>query len=381
MQVACPLTKPTVNLFIIYKVLGGIALGTFIIAMIIAPKIIKLLKRLNITQPGKEELEKIITNARLTRGRPIMGGLIILITVFIYALITLIFGTYQPADIWILVALFTGGVLGFINDLADLKGKLQRLRIHDRYNPLVHGNFARWMIWHYLATPIRLFKRFSLFFSSYTSGLSAGSRLFWEFTLIGIGVILINKFHPVTNIWIFGLTTLQVPLTLAILIYGILGIAFINAFNITDGVDGISASNHIISFTGMILLALALKEYTFARYLAAIIGAEIAFLYFNIPPAKIEMSDVGTVPLGMLFFLSFVYLNRVLISPFFGIWYVIIVASSTFQVIWVLLFKKRLFAIAPFHHLLEKHGIERPSIVMYSNIVTLIGVILGLMLA
>ncbi len=381
MQISCPLTQPQVDLVTVFQVLSFIALGTFIIGMLIAPKLIKLLKKLNVLQPGKDELERIIKKVRLTRGRPIMGGLIIMITMFIYTGLTFLFKTNTPKEAWILPVLIAGTILGFINDVADLKGKLQRLRIHDRYNPLIHSKFDRWLIWHYISTPFRLFKRFTRFFGSYTSGLSASSRLFWEFIITSFGALLINQIHPINNIWLGHFGYLEVPVWLASAIYGVIGVAFINAFNITDGVDAISASNHIISFTGTLILAVALKEYTFARFLAAFIGVETAFLFFNIPPAKIEMSDTGTVPIGLFYFLSFVYLNRVLLSPFFGIWYIIIVASSTLQVAWVLLFKKRLFPIAPFHHLLEKKGIERPSIVMYSNLVTLLGVLIGLLVA
>jgi len=299
----------------------------------------------------------------------------------IYITIMFIFKTNSPKENWIPIILLLGTILGFASDLSDLKGKLQRLRIHDRYNPLIHSNFKRWLLWHYISTPIRIIKKFTRYFGSYSGqGLSTTSRLMWEFILITIGLLLINNVTPITLIWLGTFGYLQVPLWLAIIIYDFIGVAFINAFNITDGLDGISASNHIISFSGILLLAITLKYYTFARFIAGLIGAELAFLFYNIPNAKIEMSDTGTIPIGAFFFLSLVYLNRALLSPIFGIWYVIILSSTILQVTWVLIFKKRLFAIAPFHHLLEKYGIERPSIVMYSNIVSFVGVLVGIVL-
>ena len=381
MQFVCPLNQPDAPLNLIVKFLAIITLIPFVIVMLIGPKVIRTLKRLKITQPGKDELEKVIKTARLTRGRPIMGGLLILIGLGAYILIARILGTFSPQDIIFIFAIVAGGAAGLLNDFFDLRGKVQRMRIHDRYNSLIHGSFTRYFLWHYISWPLRVFRKITTPFGSYSTGLRTSHRFGIQFALGVAGTYLIHRFFvPVTFVWLPFVGGINLPLLVSLALYGIIAVAFINGFNITDGVDAISASNHAISFLGALIMAVVFKEYGLAKYIAALIGAELGFLFYNIPNAKIEMSDVGTVPIGLLYTLVFVYLNRVFVSPLMGVWYVIIAGSSFLQVFWVLVFKRRLFKIAPFHHLLEHYGIERPAIVMYSNLVTTIGVILGLII-
>jgi UDP-N-acetylmuramyl pentapeptide phosphotransferase/UDP-N-acetylglucosamine-1-phosphate transferase len=87
-----------------------------------------------------------------------------------------------------------------------------------------------------------------------------------------------------------------------------------------------------------------------------IVGAEMAFLYFNIYPARLEMSDVGTLPLGILFVFIAVLLNREVSLLLIGGVFMIEILSSFLQVWSVKLRKKRILLVAPIHHHFEKLG-------------------------
>ena len=157
---------------------------------------------------------------------------------------------------------------------------------------------------------------------------------------------------------------------------------FSSAFGVTDGMDGLSAGLHSVSFFFLGLVAIALG-YTEVAYLSfMVVGAELAFLYFNINPARMEMSDVGTVPLGMLFFFL-----AVLMSIEFGIFiigfiYVIEILSSVLQVLSVKYRNgKRILLVAPIHHHFEKQGWPETKVTMRFWLVNVIVGLLGVLIA
>ena len=147
-----------------------------------------------------------------------------------------------------------------------------------------------------------------------------------------------------------------------------LTIAIVNAINITDGLDGLAGGMMV-----MVLGVFSIITFTYGWYLATtVLGivawALLAFLMFNINPAKIFMWDSGALALGWLV-ATLVYLlnikNSILI-PFlilFGL-FIIEFCSSGLQIFWRKIFKKKLFTIAPFHHNLENQGIPEHTIVM-----------------
>lgn len=131
---------------------------------------------------------------------------------------------------------------------------------------------------------------------------------------------------------------------------------FVNAVNITDGLDGLAA---LVTFLPLLLLALIHQN----KFLYAFIGSLLAFLIFNIKPARYFMGDTGSHALGAVLAVSaLAEKSEVLIlvscTPL-----VIELLSSLLQIISIRTWGKRIFTIAPLHHAFEKRGMAEGAIV------------------
>jgi len=113
------------------------------------------------------------------------------------------------------------------------------------------------------------------------------------------------------------------------------------------------------------------------------LGAEIAFLYFNANPARLEMSDVGTLPLGILMVFCAALIHRESTLPLIGGIFVIEILSSVLQQWSVKLTGKRIFLVAPIHHHFEKLGWPETKVTtrfwIFSILLGLIGLVFGLL--
>jgi phospho-N-acetylmuramoyl-pentapeptide-transferase len=123
----------------------------------------------------------------------------------------------------------------------------------------------------------------------------------------------------------------------------------------------------------MILFVLGIVTFFYKWYLATaligvVIGALLAFLRFNINPAKVFMGDSGALALGGLLATLILLLNikMGIIVPFLILFllFEIEILTSFLQIIFKKIFKRKLFPIAPFHHMLEYKGRKEPTIVM-----------------
>lgn len=143
-------------------------------------------------------------------------------------------------------------------------------------------------------------------------------------------------------------------------------LAFTNAFNITDGLDGLSPGLLVISlFAFLILSHDLLKSVSFLSFFISIwIGSVIAFLYFNVPPARIWLGDVGALSFGATLAVVGLLTGKILAVTIIGGIFVIEVGSSLLQLLSKRFFGRKLFAVAPFHLLLRYIGWEEPKVVM-----------------
>jgi phospho-N-acetylmuramoyl-pentapeptide-transferase len=144
-----------------------------------------------------------------------------------------------------------------------------------------------------------------------------------------------------------------------------------NCANLTDGIDGLATS---VSFAiGIAVFYFSYSRYDTASFIsAAIIGATVGFLTFNIHPAKVFMGDTGSLFLGSMAAALAFELKNPLIAVAYGGVYVIEGLSVILQVIYFKAFKKRLFKMAPIHHHLEKSGWDENKICLISIILTLL---------
>ena len=120
----------------------------------------------------------------------------------------------------------------------------------------------------------------------------------------------------------------------------------------------------MIAISPFILLALLNKEYMIAIYLSSLIGALMAFLYFNFHPAKIFMGDCGSLYLGSVLGTISIILRNEVILFIAGFLFVLEAISVIIQVVYFKCKHKRIFLMTPLHHHFEKKGYNEVSVVM-----------------
>ncbi len=155
---------------------------------------------------------------------------------------------------------------------------------------------------------------------------------------------------------------------------------FANFFNITDGLDGLSCGLLMIALFAFWILASTSMDTVISTFLALWLGALIAFLYFNIFPARIWLGDVGSLSFGATFAVIAILLGKVVPLITVGSPFIIEGLSSAIQMISKKYFKKKIFPAAPIHLTLQQIGWEEPKIVSRAWLAGIILSIFGLWL-
>jgi len=135
--------------------------------------------------------------------------------------------------------------------------------------------------------------------------------------------------------------------------------------NETDGLDGLAGGTLLISFASYCVISFALGRYDLAVFCGVIVGALLAFIWFNIPPARFYMGDTGSMSLGVTLAVIAMLTNTALILPFLGFIFVV----ESFSVLIQISSKKlrggkKVFLSAPIHHHFEAIGWTESKIVM-----------------
>ncbi len=146
-------------------------------------------------------------------------------------------------------------------------------------------------------------------------------------------------------------------------IFVIVATAF--SVNETDGLDGLAGGTLLIAFASFSVISFALGRYDLAAFCGVIIGALIAFLWFNITPARFIMGDTGAMSLGITLGVIAMLTNSVFILPFVGFIFVIESLSVIIQMISKKFRNgKKVFKSSPIHHHFQAIGWSEPKIVM-----------------
>ena len=227
-------------------------------------------------------------------------------------------------------------------------------------------------------------------------GFRGSVKLILELLVGSITILLLAYFDQ--N---YMTSSVKIPLFNIWLNLGIFGFPFFimalvgsaNATNITDGLDGL-LSIPVVIIT-LLLFSYVIYSNNFnielTKNLANLIliilliicSSFLSFFTFNKHPAKIFMGDVGSLSIGALLFFIAYLLKIELFYAIMGMLFVIELASSTLQVSFYKIFKKRIFKMAPIHHHFEKCGISEVNVVRYfwlfSLLMSLVGFILILM--
>jgi len=151
--------------------------------------------------------------------------------------------------------------------------------------------------------------------------------------------------------------------------------------NETDGLDGLAGGVLLTSFGSLCAIAFILGKYDLATFCGIIVGSLLAFLWFNINPARFFMGDTGAMSLGITLGIVAMLTNTALFLPVISL--ILVIESSSFiiqQVSKKLRNGKKVFLSSPIHHHLEAIGWSEPKIVMRFWVISGVTSVLGLIL-
>lgn len=270
-------------------------------------------------------------------GTPTMGGLLVWITVLIFSLLFFYLAKLLPWDFFKnlnflsrgetllpLGALVATALVGLFDDWIEVKGK----GVFDGGGLKVKHRLI-------IYTIIALIGAWWFYF-----------KLEWDF----LHIPFLGNFEVG---WLY------------ILIFVFVIVATSHSVNLTDGLDGLVGGTLLVSFAAYGVISFALGKYDLATFCGVISGALLAFLWFNINPARFFMGDTGSMSLGVTLGIIAMLTNTALILPIIGFVFVVESASVIIQQISKRTRGgKKVFISSPIHHHLEAAGWSEPKIVM-----------------
>ena len=181
----------------------------------------------------------------------------------------------------------------------------------------------------------------------------------WILALIIAFMLYFNLSIDILNIpflGVFHLGPIFVPFAAFVIV------SFANAVNITDGLDGLAGGVLLISLFAFWFLSASILDTPLSIFIALWLGSLIAFLYFNVYPARIWMGDVGSLAFGATFAIIGLLLGKVMALLVIGGIFVFEIATSILQLFSKKFRKKKLFPVAPFHLWLQQIGWPEPKV-------------------
>lgn len=194
-----------------------------------------------------------------------------------------------------------------------------------------------------------------------------------------IGAMLYS-FAGLNNLYIAGLGNFiinawYIPLAAFVII------SFSNAYNISDGLDGLSAGLLLICLFAFLALTSQALDLTLASFIGIWIGLLFSYLYFNVWPARIFLGDAGAFAFGATLAVVGLLTGKILALAIIGGVFVIIVSSSLLQILSKKILKKKLLPVSPIHMYFRFIGWEEPKIVTRLWLAQGLFAILGLWIA
>ncbi len=205
-------------------------------------------------------------------------------------------------------------------------------------------------------------KKFFGFKKSGFFGLHMQQKLFIQIALAAIIACALYFSLGISFIHIPFIGTLQlgwwyIPFAVFVIV------AFTNAVNITDGLDGLASGVLLFSMIGLWVISFSILDVPLSIFIGLFIGSLMAFLYFNIYPARIFLGDVGALSFGATFAVIGLLLGKPLALVIIGFIFVLEIGSSFIQLLSKKFFHHKLFPASPIHLYLQKIGWEEPKIV------------------
>lgn len=211
-------------------------------------------------------------------------------------------------------------------------------------------------------------------------GLGRKTMLFIQICLALVIATMLYYMGGLNNFYISGLGNFvinfwYIPLAAFVII------AFSNAYNISDGLDGLSAGLLLICLFAFLALNAQSLDLTLASFIGIWIGLLIAFLYFNVWPARIFLGDAGAFAFGATLAVVGLLTGKILALAIIGGMFIIIVNSSLIQILSKKLFKRKILPVSPIHMYFKYMGWEEPKIVSRFWLAGGVFAILGLWIA
>jgi phospho-N-acetylmuramoyl-pentapeptide-transferase len=286
-------------------------------------------------------------------GTPTMGGVLIWGTVLFFCLLFFYLAKFLPWEIFDdlnfltrqetllpLGALVATALVGLFDDWLDVRGK---------------GAFLG-------------------------GGLNMGHRLiiYTLIALVGAWWFYFkldwDLFH-IPFLGTYSIGWLYIPLFISVIV------ATSFSVNETDGLDGLAGGVLLTSFAAYGAIAFVMERYDLATFCGVIVGALLAFLWFNINPARFYMGDTGAMSLGVTLGIIAMLTNSALILPIIGLVFVMESASVIIQLSSKKLRGgKKVFRSAPIHHHFEAIGWSEPKIVMRFWVIAGVTSVIGLII-
>ena len=157
-------------------------------------------------------------------------------------------------------------------------------------------------------------------------------------------------------------------------------IAAAHSVNLTDGLDGLAGGTLMVAFGAYGAISFAQGRDDLAAFCCGIIGSLLAFLWFNINPARFFMGDTGSMSLGVTLGIIAMLTNAALLLPIIGFIFVIETISVLIQTVSKKFFGRKFFISSPLHHHLEAKGWPEPKIVMRFWVIAAVSSVIGLIL-
>ncbi len=325
---------------------GGATATALIIGLLIGPKFIGWLRvRQGKGQPIREDGPQ---SHFAKRGTPTMGGLMILTSVSVAMLLWMDFSNRY---LWACLLITIGfGLIGFLDD-------------YDKVTKRSH------------------------------KGVSGRVRLLAEFLVAGVGclIILMGTGTELHLPFVQGPVADLGPFYLIFAAVVVVGAG--NAVNLTDGLDGLATMPVIIAAIAFLIISYLAGNAVFSEYLGiahvpgagdlavlcmAIVGAGLAFLWFNAPPAAVFMGDTGSLALGGALGAIAVATQHEIVLAIVGGLFVLEAASVIIQVFFYKRTGKRVFKMAPIHHHFEQMGWSESTVVIRFWIISFVLALAGL---
>ncbi len=324
---------------------GAALMTALVVGLLIGPRFINMLR---VRQGKGQPIRADGPQTHLAkRGTPTMGGLMILIALVLSVVLWM---DLANRYVWACLLVTIGfGVIGFMDD-------------YDKVTKYSH------------------------------KGVPGRVRLLMEFVVAGIAAALIVS-QINTHLYI-PFTDRYIPLGPFYYVFAaVVMVGAGNAVNLTDGLDGLATMPVIIASGTFALIAYLVGRVDYAHYLgiphvpgagelaiicAGIMGAGLAFLWFNAPPAAVFMGDTGSLALGGALGAIAVSAHHEIVLAIVGGLFVLEAASVIIQVFFFKRTGRRVFRMAPIHHHFEQLGWAESTVVIRFWIISIVLALVGL---